>query len=185
MSKHAIVVDSNNTYNVITTHIAKKIIDSNMPSILGCVEFKDLDGRVFHIQDAQCLKIVLDLKAEGMKVLQHIGILLDNIAAVRCEIYSPAVLQQIRSFVCSYVPFRIRISKTVELIVSDVFDTATNADKAKGLESRNNESLYILISVCFPFLVLVYLCSLIYKLYCKQEQLSCDSWWREANIVQQ
>jgi hypothetical protein len=120
----------NNACHVITTDIARQIIAANSPSTLPVVKFTDIDGSVFRVtvSDAPCLKIVLDLKDGGGLVLQHMGILLNNLGYVRNESYSSDALQQLRCAALCPVPFNVQLSETVELVVCKACDTCSQPE---------------------------------------------------------
>lgn len=152
--------DCNNACHVITTNIARQIIDANSPLTLPFVEFTDLNGSHFHVNvsDAPCLKIVIDLKDGGGLVLQKIGTLLDNLAFVRNEIYASDALRKISCDALCPVPFRAQLSKAVELIVCEGCNPCCCP--------QNNDGRYLMLIAFFlALLALLYFMSLLCKFW--------------------
>lgn len=156
-----------NTCHVITTSMARQIIAANSPSTLPFVEFTDLDGSPFYINvsDAPCLKIVIDLKDNGGLVLQKIGILLNNLTAVRNEIYESDALQRLRCFALCSSPFNVQLSSDVELIVCAGCD-----DNTCPRQMDHSVRYLMLIAFFLALLSLSYFMSMFCQFWCNRSR---------------
>jgi hypothetical protein len=156
----------NNGCHVITTKMARQIIAAQTALTLPFVEFTDLDGSTFHVttSDAPCLKIVIDLKDGGGRVLQDIGILLGDLAFVRNTVYDSDALRQVRCNALCPIPFSVQLSSDIELIVCEACNPCC-------CPPDNSARFLMLMAFFLGLLLLLYFLSLLCYFW---RQWSCN-----------